>query len=547
MSTSSLILPFAVPAEGSGKAFTWDMEVAAVLLLAEAKRGALGFFKAADRKISFVSKLHYPLWFVPWGDGCLVIDGLNVFSASITRKALPDVASFVEDVERGLYVREQFWACLEKHKETFTGFAETAEVRVDALISDRQLLSAIFEYVEEAAPTQLNEGFSAVLVPPKIDVKAALERAKQVLSLYRQVQLDLSALKYAGDLLREAAGFHEKMVMKELEFTREAYEERISKLRPIVEGRVDQLLKELDAEIAKVERLADRKLKAKEREREKLERKLQGLKVQKASFVRRRDLCRRRNDEVGVARWEQKIRICENRIRDAERRIRNLTEFIEEGRRQKEADIEKLQRSYQELVGREKSRISSLEAERDEKIKSKMGEIEALKLATGKIVSQIEELMNREREMERELKELAIPWQAEDISLICLPFYLVGYQAGNKTQLQIFPPFRVTSSKGIMKAFKKTLLGFTEASKVKLFLKPRSNALARMMDFILKKMKADKAFAESLRETAASANILAGQGFRETLIKGLEGLKAEGWVGRKEVDTLIKLYAGGAE
>jgi hypothetical protein len=94
-----------------------------------------------------------------------------------------------------------------------------------------------------------------------------------------------------------------------------------------------------------------------------------------------------------------------------------------------------------------------------------------------------------------------------------------------------------------MKAFKKTL-GFTLSSRIKLFQQPRS-ALERMLDFALKKTeKSDKAFSEALRQAAASANILAGQKFMETLIKGLEELKAEGWIGQKEVDAIIKAYGG---
>lgn len=544
MSAASLILPFAVPAKDGGGAFTLNMEVAAVLLLAEAKRRKLGFFEAAGKKILFVSKLHYPLWVVPWEDVSLVVDGLDVFSSSITCQALPDVASFIEDVERGSSVREQFWTCLEKHKKTFTGFAESVEVEVDALISDRELLSAFFEYLGEAASTHLGGSPSVVLTPPKLDVHVARERAKQVLNLHKQVQLDISVLEYVRGLLKDVADFHERMMLKNIEFIREVYDGEIARLRPAIERKVDQLQRERDAEIAKMNRIVEDELKVREKEREKRERKLQELELQKADFVRRRDLRRRRNDKVGVARWEHRIRVCENRIREAKKRIHDLTEFIEESRRQNEADIEKLRRSYQELIDQEKGRISSIEAERDEKIESKQKEMEALKLAASQILRQIEELINRKREMEKELKEMTIPWQTEDASLTCLPFYLVGYQTGKKTQLQIFPPVRVKSQKGIVKTFKKTLLGFTPASKVKLFLKPRSNVLDRMLNFALKKRtKSDKAFSEALHQAAASANILAGQKFRETLIKGLEELKAEGWIGQKEVDALTKTYA----
>jgi hypothetical protein len=542
MLKNTLVLPFAVSAKNGGEVFTLNMEVAAVLLLAKARRRKLGFFEA-DRKTVFVSKLHYPLWFVPWEDGSLVIDGLDVFSAIFKCPALPDVASFVEDVEQGMFDRKLFWASLEKHEKTFADFAGSVEVKVDALISDRELLSAVFEYVGEASSAQFGENVSVVLTPPKLDVYGAVERAKQFSRLHKQVQSEISSLEYVRSLLNEAVSLHEQMILKEIEFTREVYDGEIAKLKPAIEGKVDQLERERDAEIAKMNRIVENEVKAKERERGKRERELQRLELQKAVFVRRREMCRRRNDEVGLARWEHRIRVCENRIREVRRRINDLTEFIEEARRQNEAEVEKLRGSYQELIEKEKSRIISLETQRDEKIKSKQREMETLKHATAKIVNNIEELINREREREKELRRLAIPWRADDVSLVCLPFYLVGYQNGKETQLQIFPPVRVKSPKGIMKAFQKTL-GFTISSRIRLFQQPMSKALERMLDFALKKAReSDKAFSEALRQAAASANILAGRKFRETLIKGLEELKAEGWIGQKEVDALAKLYA----
>ncbi len=544
MLTTTLVLPFAVPAKDRGEVFTWNMEVASVLLLAEAKRRKLGFFEA-DRKTVFVSKLHYPLWLVPWEDGSLVIDGLDVFSAVIKCPALPDVTSFIEDVELGMSDRKRFWVSLEKHEKAFVDFAESVEVKVGALISDGELLSAVFEYVGEASSSQFGESVSVVLAPPKLDVHAAVERAKQVSRLHKKVQSEISGLEYARSLLNEAVSLHEQMILKEIEFTREVYDGEIAKLRPAIERKVDQLERERDAEIAKMNRIVEKEVRAKERERAKRERELQRLELQKASFVRRREMCRRRNDEAGLARWEHRIRVCENRIREVKRRINDLAEFVEETRMQNEADIEKLRRSYQELIEKEKSRIVSLEAQRDENIKSKQREMETLKHATAKIVNNIEELINREREREKELKKLAIPWRTDEPSLVCLPFYLVGYQNGKETQLQIFPPVRVKSPRGIMKAFKKTLMGFTLASRMKLFQQSRSKALEKMLDFALKKTeKSDKAFSQALRQTAASANLLAGHNFRETLIKGLEELKAEGWIGQEEVDAIAKKYGG---
>lgn len=546
MPAASLILPFAFTVEEGNKLLTPDMEVAAVLLWAEAKRRKPVFFGTVAEKTVFVSKLHYPLWVVPWENGSLIVDGLDVFSATVTYQALPDVSSFINDVERGALVREQLWVSLEKHKQTFTDFAKSVEVKVDALISERELLSAVFEYVGEADSTQFVAGFQAFLTPPKLDVQAAFERAKQASRLLKQVQAEISNLEYARNLLRETANLHEQMILKEIKFTRKVYDDEVSRLKPAVEGKEDKLQRELEAKIARINRAVENKLRTKEGEREKRESELQRLELQKADFNRRRDAGKRKSDKIGLARWEHRIRLCENRIREVERRIRDLSRFIEETRRQNENEVEKLRSNYQELIDEERKEIASLEAERDENVESRRKEVEALKLAAGQIADQIEDVINRKRKEERELRELVITWHVEDASLICLPFYLVGYQRGGKTRLQIFPPCRVMRPGGVVEAFKKALAVFTPTSKTKLLPQPRSKALTEMLDFAIKeRMNSDEAFHNALRQAASSTNILATRTFSEDLIKGLEGLRAQGWIGQEEADALVKIYVQG--
>jgi hypothetical protein len=541
MPTSSLILPFAVQAD-SKEVFTSNMETASVLLLAEAKRRKLGFLESSE-KIMSVSKMYYPLWLVPFEGNSLILDGLDAFSSSITYQKLPSLEAFLEDVERGASVREQFRLSLEKHKKTFKDFAESVEVKIDALISNKELLSAIFEYVKEAASLQLKENVTVVLVPPKLGASTAMERAKQVLNLYSKVRSDMVGMEYAKKVLMETLSFHEQMMIKEVKFTQESYSKEISELLPAVEEKVGQLEKERDVEIAKMNKALEKKFKGKEKERERRERELQKLELQKTDLTRKRDLRKRRNDKIGLARLEHKIRLCESKIREVKKRIRDLTEFIEEMRRQNEAEIEKLRRSYQELIDKEKSRIASLEAQRDENVISKQREMDVLKLTASQIANQIEGLMEKKGRMEKELKGLALPWHIEGACLVCLPFYLAGYKAGNKTQIRIFSPFTVSSPKGILNTFKRTLLGFKPASKIRLILQPRSKEIDRMLNFVLKsRMNSDKAFAEDFHSATASANILVSQKFKETLTKGLEELKAKGWIGQKEIDTMAKLY-----
>ena len=542
MPTASVDLPFAIPAKEREKAFTPRMETTAIVLLAEARRRKRSLFGTAPTKLASVSKLHYPLWAVPWANQFLIVDALAVSPSTIAKQQLPNITGFIEDVERGASVRELFRNAIEKHAKTFSDYAEKLDVQVDALLIDKTLLSDLSDYVQEALSSKSDAKSPITLVPLKLDVKNACEITRKMQSLHVQVRSETASLVYAKNLLEEITKRHEQMIMKEANFLRETYEAQIAELQPIVEKKTDQLLKDRDTRIAKMSKIAQSELKVKERERERRERELQKLALSEADFVRKREARRRRHDKIGEAHWVRRIRANEKRIGEVKAKTQALAESIEKTRMQNEADTEKLRQGYQWLIDQERRKIIDIELQRDEAVETKRREIEALKLGTGQIASQLQELaVGKEKEAE-ELRTLAISSQFDDVTLLCLPLYLVCYQTEETTQFHIFPPVKVRSLEGVLGAIRRKLGGIRTVHKVKLFMQPRSKALSKMLDYAIKeKVKSDKAFSESLREAAVSSTILLKDNFKEILTRGMAELKAEGWITQKE-EGLIKAY-----
>jgi len=539
MPTASLNLPFAMPVSREGeRVFTPSMETAAILLLAEAQRRKRGLLGTGSARVAIVSKLHYPLWAVPWESGSIIIDGLGVSVSTVAKQQLPRIDGFIEDVERGASVRELFRKAIEKHVKTFSAFSDKVDVQVDALITDGKLLSDVSEYVQETLSAKLDEVTTIVLVPPKLDVKNAAETARQALSLHRQVQSETASLQYARSLLEETMKLHEQMILKEANFMHEAYEAQIAELKPAVEKKTDQLLEERESRIAKMNRIATTELKGKEREKERRDRELQRLQLSEADFVRKREARRRRHDKISEAHWEHRIKMNENRISELKVRIRASNEFIEKTRGQHEADVGKLRQGYQWLIDQERRKIVDVEVQRDAAVEAKRKEIEKLKLTVDQIAGQIEELAANKTDELEELKRLAISPQFDGITLLCLPLYLVCFQTESAKQFHIFTPVKVMSPEGVVGSIRKKLGGLRVAPKVKLFLQPRSKALGKMLDSVKERMKADKTFGENLSEAAASSNILLKDSFRETLTKGMAELKAEGLINQREEDFL---------
>jgi hypothetical protein len=544
MPTTSLDLLFAAPVKETGKTFTPSMEIAAILFLAERRRRKRSLFVAEPQKISFVSKLHYPLWASPWENDVLIADGLGFFSSTVTTQVLPDVRLFVDDVERGATVREQFRNTLEKHEKTFSDFAKTVEVQVDALIIEKELLSSVLEHVKETVSLESKQNSTATLLSPKLNLDAAVQSSQYVIQLHRQAQSDVAGLEYARNLLDEAMQLHEEMILREVEITRETFEAEIAKLRPPMERKIDQLLQERDIRLAKMNHIAEVRLRTKEKERERRERELQKLELGNADFVKKREVRRQKHDKTGVAYWERRIRDNEREIEQVKARIRAHTESIEETRRQNVTNAEKIRYGCQTLIEQERRGIIDLEAQRDKSVEAKKLEAETLELEANRIIAHIEGLTNKKRDEAEGLKRLAIPWQFDNVTLLCMPFYLACYQTGKKFRFEIFPPLRVLNSKGAVKALRKTLGSLRSVSDIGLSLQPRSKVMSRMLDFVLKeKIKSDKSFLETLTRVGTQSNILDRQNLKETLIQGAAELKAEGWITQKEAGFLVKAHS----
>lgn len=530
MSASSLILPFAAQAE-SPEPLNTEMETAITLILTETKRG----------KLSFLSKLHYPIWIIPWEEKSLILDGLNSFSTQIYYQTLPNLEDFLEEIEQGAQNRQHFKLSLEKHEKTFNDFTENIEVKIDGLISNREMLSAITEYIKEATPTKPNENQTFTSIPIQIDEETAIENAKKLFALHNKIRTDIMGLEYTKKALNETVSLHEQKIIKEINFAQEIYNKKISELQPTVEEKVSKLEKKQEAEIAKINKTYERILEAKEKERNKLERELQKLELQKAELTKKRDIYKKRNNKISQARTEHKLKLCENKLREIKKRLSEINKLTEETRKQHNSGIEKMQLNYQELIAKQKNIIETIEAQKEQVAFEKKKEIEAIKLTANKIAGQIEEMIKIKQQRQKELEILAQPIKLEKAALTYLPFYLAGYKIENETKLRALWPIKVSTSKGFMQTFR-SILGLTN-SKIRFTTKPRSKILSQMLDSSLKKqIISSKSFAEAVRSATATTNILSSQSFKENLLKGLEELKAKGWIEKEASDAIIKQH-----
>lgn len=544
MSYTSLILPYAVEDADRKKPFTHDMEVAAILCLADAERKKLGLLDVSPERISYVSKLHYPLWAVPWENECFIVDGLGFFSHTIMCMKPPDVKSFTEDIKKNTAVRKLYRNALKKHAQTFRDFIVTDQIQIEAVISDKKMLSTILEYLKHSSTSKRKAEEPIGLAPPKLNKKAAVEAARKIIDRWEQIQSEIKGLQYATDVLHEEHNFHEHKILREIERVRGIYEKEIFRVKPLIGKRVEQLITERDAKIQKGIKATEGGMKATLRERDKQERKLRRIKRSKREFERKRDARKRKSDKPGESYWNSEVKRCKTKMSEIRERIQVLSRRIELARKQKEVTIKKLNKNYQARIDRERRRIADLEASRDYEIATKRKEIEELRSEASTVLNLVERLIERKKLNASRLKEVTIPWKPEGVTLICVPLYLVQYVTEGKSRSHSYAPMIAMGYEGIMKRIRKAFWSFSLEYRIKLLLRPRSRALKRMLNSVLvEKTREDKALKEVLQGLGCSNNLLSIPNFIEVLAKGMEELKGEGWINPEEEDAILNAYA----
>ena len=545
MPTESLILPLAVPAEDRKKAFSLNMETTAILTLVEANRKKHMVIDVFPEKVMFISKLHYPLWIVPWENHSLLVDGLQIASSNVSYMALPEIEPFLNHLDRGKSDRTQFFNTLNQHERTFANFSETQNVQFRSVIMDKALLIEIEQYVEATMTAKADSPENIVLFPPTLDIEAAEKSVSRFLDFCGSLQSDIKGLEYVSQVLNQSAKLHQEKINREIELSNRAFNKEVEAIRPSVEKNVEKLQKEHDAKAERINKRAKTQLRAKLREKERLQREFHRLELKRIEYKRRLNIRKSRRDKASTTRLEQSLRSCETQLEDAKERLENSSREIERTQRQNLEETSALRYQYQALIDDERRKIIDIEANRESAVGAKKSEEGRLRSVTARITGQIEQMVEQRKLHLTGLEESTIAWQPEKPTLLALPFYLTAYFAVDKQRYSVFSPFKAQSSEGIVKKIKKKLLSFSLPARIQLLLQPRSKTLDRFLDSCLETMKNGKALSSKLEELGKANNLLNQPNLRETLTKGVAELKAEGWMKQEEGSKLIKDYVKG--
>jgi len=526
-----LTLPYAVKAEDRKKPFTADMEVASILFLAEGNRSKGGLLKGPLEKISFVSKLCYPLYLFPWSDNCLILDGLGIVSNSIVYTGVPDIDSFISDFKRASTDRELYMKALVGHIKTFESFTGQNEVPIDSVIMDKNLLSELSQYIrKEYLKGQPEE---KILTPMFVD-EIAQEKAGKLVNECERVRSDTEGLKNAVFVLVEETKFHSQKIQAEIEQVKEKYATEINSIKPDVDVKVGELNRKHETELLKVVEGNKKELAAALKEQAKYERELREL-LQKAGKCAKQeaDYKRRKNKDV-ASYWNRERNKYRKEASAVKKEISALSIRTKKMKEESELEVKELNEKYQGMIEGELNKIKKLEILRESNIDARKKEADELNLETSTITSSIEKLIESKRQQKSRIEEMGIQLKLDETKLIGIPFYIVRYESEKEARYNIYPPMMVQSYEGILKSVKRAISVFKP--KISFLLEPISPGLAEYFtkDFLKAVYKEEKLL-EEMFELGSSGNLLKNPNLREALTKGLQELNSEGWISDNEL------------
>lgn len=546
MSTPNLLLPFTVEDSSRKTPFSENMEVAALLCIAESERKKKpGIFGKPEEALIILCRLNYPLWAIPFEEASLLIDGMETVSNSILYFKPPDIEAFTEHLRRSTGVQELYRGALRSHLETFSKFASRTETPIRGVIVNKESLSDIFDFIQDgktltkmSAESELNS-----LILPKIDKVAAVDIAEKLVKHLRRLQAEIKGLRFATETVNVETEKHIHRLRQEQKQIQGEYESKISKVKVEVNQRKVELERELSRKVEKITVTHKKEVEARLVEKRRWERELVKLEQKKSEYEKRKEMRKTKGDKVGIARWDVRLQSAKDQISTVRAKIKALSDFIDRSNKEMDRTEEKLHDTYQKHLDAEEKRVKDLDSKKKAEIANKEREINELREETTTIINKIERLIKQKQDRFSTIRETTMPWKTKAPTLVHLPFYLVCYKSKNKERYCLHLPALVRGNEGFAMKIRKTLRRRSLRSKISNLLKPRSKASEKLLELFKEEAQSDTRVRRVLSKLGKSQNLLKTERFKEMVTAGMKELEAEGWIKPKEKLAILETYA----
>ena len=534
---AKLILPFAVSAEDRVKAFTKDMEMAAVFYLAESDRrkGEGRILKKPAEKLVFLAEVCYPVWLVPWRRKTLLFDGLGITKRTLSHDVLPDVRTFDNDVQGSAKTHETYTVALSQNANYFQNFIGKEEKTIEGLVTDSDFIKDFVTYLSEVEEIESPITTKAIL-SPTIDKSEILASTEELSDLRARLKEDVKDLSRSMKLLSTKTREQVRSLQGEIRKTRKTFDKRIRKVEPRVTQRIKQIQRKYDEEITRISKRFERQLKILHKNRVKLEKTHERFTAEMDRCEAEIKSCRLGKDEGGEIQWNQKLQKIRKKLPILEKNIGDINRKIGDVETAKKIEISQRRTKLDTRTEEAMKGLRDLEASREAEIRMTEQNITSLKDMTSSIISQMSETVESKKAALNEFDRMGTPKRRREYALVYLPLYFVSYETELKKRYVVYSP-SIIGSMGILTK----LRGVFGARKMKSFLQPRSKAITALLNQIVMLTEANPVFEKEIGDAGVKASILRTTESRIAIKRGLKELKEEKWISEGELEIFSKL------
>jgi len=531
---ANLLLPFSVSAKDRVLPFTEEMEMATVFHITESdrKKGEGIILKKPQEELVFIAKFCYPIWLVPWSGKTLLFDGLGVSKHTLVYDVLPDVKTFINDVQGSAEKRQAYSAALADHAHYFQSVKSAEEKNILGLITGSDFVQDFKSYLTDAE--EVEEGkIQEARLSPIVDESTISSTLNELSELKTALERDVQNLREAMKLITATTRQHVDVIREETRKIQADLNQQIATAKSSAMERVRRIQEKYDARILKTSQKYEKQLQGLHQERVKLEKTEERAVAQIERCEAEIQASRTRRDAGSERRWKEEKEKWKRELSALKKDIEGVAREIEETESQKKVEISNVRAEFNAQSEAEMKDVRELEALKESKVQLGQQEMKSLEDLTSALLGQLDTLTKQKRVALEDLSNMGMKEQRRKNALTYVPFYLSCFQAGVTRRYVVYPPSTVGSMSTMTKF--KSMLG---ASKAKSLFQQRSKAVTNVLNQLITLIERDPVFKRDIQDGGVHANILQTTESRERIKKGLEELRNEEWISADELQTL---------
>ena len=512
-------------------------ELAAIFALSEKGREKPGriLSRGSNEKITFISKIGYPLWLFSLGDDIFLFDGLNTSEYDLTYATIAPVNDFLEGLKSSSRKRESYASYLAHHTEYFSKANKESTLQLKGLIAESEMLNEFSSHCYEASEVK-DQLIDIGLLSSPLNESRITATIHEIVQLKAKLEKDIDELGESIDFLgKSLKSFHPEL-QDEIDAIKHQFGLEISEEEAAVAPLVRNIRREYDNRIISLTKMIEKEQVPLHKEKLRLINSQQELNrdVQKYT-TKSKSLA----DEEDKDIWEQKIDDAKDELCKIDKQLEKNEHDIQTLDKKRESETLRHKSDLEAEIKAARKEILDLEASRDAKILVVKQEMEKLSSETKYLIDQLHNLVKLREADIAQLKKLSIkPYSEElDKALVYLPFYVIRFDKDAKNRYAIVSP----STMGTM-ALSTKLKGALGGSRIKSLFIPRFKQLNHLAENIKEQSEKNSVFEQELKALGTSNNILAMTWISDEIERGLLTLKQRGWLNDKEYGSAMESF-----